>query len=672
MPRFLMSAFSGKQMSLMLSSLLALFIGFQQLQTPQPEAAPKQPLLKAAGDPCMYTLNTYGATTGFVIADLYDVNSTTGAVTSPTGTSFETTLGLEINSTNELFTVELKFVPFVGLVSKLHKVNLDVMASTFIGDLDILVFEGDLAMHPITEELYGVGGDGELFIIDQTTALTTMIGTIPSPNASEADISYLSFDLSGNLYALDNGTDGSVDSYWLEIDPGTAGVIGSNLIPKVEDPGGMDVNPVTGQIYLLESDGDTTPTGPFELHTVDPATGALTSVGPLVNDQPYSGVAFCGPPPPCTTPPADMVAWWAFDEPAAFTGTLDLSASTPNPSFRSGSAIFTADQTLSLTGGHMDAPDHPELNMGQLEDFSIDAWIKTQYTGFNQTIVDKRESAGSPGYLLTVYGGRLLLQMADSGGWSNYWSATTPILNDGNWHFVAVSVDRDQVDGIKFHVDGNQVAVFNPLARPGSLTNASPVRIGKHSFADISRFVGEIDEVEIFKRALSEAEFDLIYEAGESGKCKPCMAVTALSFAPSTPQSDHSNAAILANLRRFRDTVMSQTQTGQHFAELYRGYNMRAAWILLRDRNLRQLTIDLLRKYHSVFLDVVKGRANYHVSQDMIQDGKSWLTQLMAADLRYAGGGDLADAIQNEMQRIDWEGLSDWQVQNLLTYYDRR
>jgi len=666
----------GKASSLLLPSLAALFFTFQSnefsdLESSQP--IPNQTYL-SSDDVCMYTLNTYSGGP-FTTADLFDVDGSSGAVTGPVATSLEVTIGLEMDAAGDLYTVELKDVLWVGLVAKLHRINPTTGAATFIGDLGILPFEGDLAFHPITGDLYGVSSDGELFTIDTGTGLATVIGTTSSPNGDNIDISYLTFDLSGNLYALDNGNLSAVNSYWLEVDPGTAGLISSNLVlPKVEDPGGMDVHPTTGEIFMLESDGSPGGTGPFQLYTVNPATGARTTVGPLIDDQGYSGLAICGPPPPCTSPPTGMVAWWSFDEPntiggSPFYASLDISGSAANTGARSGAASFGGE--LTLNGGHVEYPDHPELDFGVNQDFSIDAWIRTSSTAWNQTIVDKRNNSGSPGYLLTLYNGRLLLQMADPGGYTNFWSAATPQFNDGDWHFVAVSVDRDDANGIRMYADGNLIATFNPTGRAGSLANTSVFRVGKHAFANINRFTGQIDEVEIFNRVVAESEFDLIYDAAETGKCKPCMAETAFLLEQNPRGGQASSLAILANMRRFRDVLMPQTQTGQYFAEIYQAYNMRAAWLLIRDGNLRGETVRLLRKYHPVFLDMVQGKANYQVTQDMVANGKQWLTMLQDADLNHSGGGGLANAIQVELQAIDWQTITNWRVQDLLKYHDR-
>ena len=46
---------------------------------------------------------------------------------------------------------------------------------------------------------------------------------------------------------------------------------------------------------------------------------------------------------------------------------------------------------------------------------------------------------------------------------------TAGTVSDGEWHFVAVTVDRDSPAGIRLYVDGAIEAVCDPTPVPGSL-----------------------------------------------------------------------------------------------------------------------------------------------------------------------------------------------------------
>lgn len=100
---------------------------------------------------------------------------------------------------------------------------------------------------------------------------------------------------------------------------------------------------------------------------------------------------------------------------------------------------------------------------------------------------------------------------------------------------MAVTVDRDSSTGGKLYVDGNLVFTFNPATFTSrTLDNSAPVRLGQTGQGDTyAIYQGQIDEVEIFKRVLSEAELDKIYAAGSAGKCKTTPAVCGNSMCES-------------------------------------------------------------------------------------------------------------------------------------------
>ena len=97
---------------------------------------------------------------------------------------------------------------------------------------------------------------------------------------------------------------------------------------------------------------------------------------------------------------------------------------------------------------------------------------------------------------------------------------TTGDLRDGNFHHVAVTVDRDNPDGGKLYVDGVPY-YFDPTENVGDLSNEEPLRIGVHPDISYGYFKGIIDEPAIYSRALSQSEILAIYNAGAAGKNNP-------------------------------------------------------------------------------------------------------------------------------------------------------
>ena len=250
---------------------------------------------------------------------------------------------------------------------------------------------------------------------------------------------------------------------------------------------------------------------------------------------------------PCVPPPAGMVDWWTFDEPAGpiandIAGVNNIGVHMNSPSVIPGKALnavcFNGDNQ------YVEVRDHPEVNFlgscdtvaAPAESFTIDAWIRADSLAPVATILDKRINPSDPiGYSLFVANGRLGFQMADGSGGGgvcgpsascqNYGEPTASITV-GNWHFIAVTVQRCDPNGGpgvgRLYVDGNIVLTFAP--RKGNMNNPANLLIGARQPAfGGANFRGCIDELEYFKRALTQAELQAIYNAGSNGKCKPCL-----------------------------------------------------------------------------------------------------------------------------------------------------
>ncbi|WP_437735262.1 protein kinase domain-containing protein [Sorangium sp. So ce1335] len=165
---------------------------------------------------------------------------------------------------------------------------------------------------------------------------------------------------------------------------------------------------------------------------------------------------------------------------------------------------------------HVEAPHAASLDVGQ-GDLTITAWLQTTSAEGIQVIVDKRDEGprGVHGYCVFLSRGRLSVQLADrdaspkctmvaSTACTNYLSGA--FVADGRWHHIAVTVDRRAVDGGTFYVDGAVAGRFDPTARPLSLDSRAPLRIGSRSSSESGFFRGVLDEVALYRRALSPEE----------------------------------------------------------------------------------------------------------------------------------------------------------------------
>ncbi len=234
------------------------------------------------------------------------------------------------------------------------------------------------------------------------------------------------------------------------------------------------------------------------------------------------------PPQACVQPPSDMVAWWPLDETQGPTAN-DIGGSFNNVgtwTSSPGTATGKVAGALRFNGSnYVQVSPQTELDFGT-GDFSIDVWVQTVGSTSTRTLVDKRTgtSSSQTGYALYLYNGKPGLLLADSGSSTSYNSTatSTAFVADGTWHHIAVTVDRDYTSGLNIYVDGTSTATFNPTAHMGNLTNNAPLVFGgKNLITPSFTFVGRLDELELFNRAITLTEIQDIYNAGSAGKCKP-------------------------------------------------------------------------------------------------------------------------------------------------------
>jgi hypothetical protein len=140
----------------------------------------------------------------------------------------------------------------------------------------------------------------------------------------------------------------------------------------------------------------------------------------------------------------------------------------------------------------------------QLQDFTIEAWIKRGSTSMVSQNAPNAEifSYQLDGYAFGLWDGRLYLSKM---GVDNVTLRTG--ISDTRWHHVAVTKSENEV---VFYIDG---VVHNVEPYAPTFTFATPAAIGTSPTDNGTQttFLGSIDEVGIFNRALSASEIRAIY-----------------------------------------------------------------------------------------------------------------------------------------------------------------
>ncbi len=233
---------------------------------------------------------------------------------------------------------------------------------------------------------------------------------------------------------------------------------------------------------------------------------------------------------PCFHTPTDRVMLLEFDDingPIANNaaggqdGILAAGAMI-DPNGRSGTAV-----ALDGTGAHVDVPHYPAIDIGE-GDFSIEAWVRLSTSSSGRRIIVEKVGDATGvlrGFSFYLHNGRLRCDLMDDSGSTTFNSATL-VPADGQWHMVALTIDRDSPDGLRFYIDGQPVgAIGDPTARRGSLSEpTTALRIGAASAGAPAGFLGSIDDVSLLRRVLMPGEIQSLH-AVDAGRCNSSAAL---------------------------------------------------------------------------------------------------------------------------------------------------
>lgn len=135
-----------------------------------------------------------------------------------------------------------------------------------------------------------------------------------------------------------------------------------------------------------------------------------------------------------------------------------------------------------------------------------------------------------------------------------------------------------------------------------------------------------------------------------------CAVTTVLSDSSVYPDQI-SALEVAATLYRVRDQLLSATAAGQHYRTLYEQHTARTSYLLLRSAGLRATGGQILRDVSPGLNQLMDGHGDGStVTQAVVDDILAFLQRLAEED-RARGGSDLAQTIEQEMARIDWDLL---------------
>jgi hypothetical protein len=286
---------------------------------------------------------------------------------------------------------------------------------------------------------------------------------------------------------------------------------------------------------------------------------AAQNVGPLLVP---SGSAVDNAPIPfpdngAATPlnMTDNEGLWHFDNNANDTSGTGNNATVSGTSYVAGKVGTHAVDFSS--GDYVEVPNDTSLNSAT---GTVSFWIKTSTStaGSTASLISKNKALNSAnGWHIYLDSNQIAAQIKD------VFAATStvkagPVLNDGAWHHIVLVFVSGSPSYI--YVDG---ALNSTSAWPWisyTVTTTDPMRMGVNVDGWWGNYVGAMDEVALWSRALSAAEVADIY-AAQSGTLAG-IGTPTFTFTPDIVGTYTVNLAVNATTNANADCVVTTPASG--------------------------------------------------------------------------------------------------------------
>jgi hypothetical protein len=275
----------------------------------------------------------------------------------------------------------------------------------------------------------------------------------------------------------------------------------------------------------------------------------------------------------CVTPPAGLVGWWKGNG-----NTVDSIAANngvnQNAGFSSGvvSQAFAFDPENLPYGTYsgIQIADQPAYAL--TNSLTIEGWVRPRGDGYLIFWRGDNRPGIDPYYLSMQANNTLRFGICDAGGNSAFVDTT---LNYFAWTHVAATLDGSS-GALRIYTNGVLAAQTVTAIRPfGDLIPGQSPGVGIGNLNDGGNnfpFLGDIDEISLYNRALSAGEIQAIYNAGSAGKCTPVVQTNTCVTPPSGlvagwPGENNANEIIEGTAGTlYPGTSFATGEVGQAFA----------------------------------------------------------------------------------------------------------
>ena len=180
----------------------------------------------------------------------------------------------------------------------------------------------------------------------------------------------------------------------------------------------------------------------------------------------------------------------------------DVQATIPQLAFQSYNQLAWFDGVAD----YVNVSDNAALDVGT-GDFSISLWVSTKGTAISR-LVDKNGYNAYSVYLQSD--GTIKISIHNTAT-----SIATITFNDGKWHHIVASFDRDA--NCTVYKNGESIGTIDISSDTEDLGNANALRFGASTTSTLYPFEGSMTEISLWKgEALTSAKVQELYNDGEA------------------------------------------------------------------------------------------------------------------------------------------------------------
>jgi len=272
-------------------------------------------------------------------------------------------------------------------------------------------------------------------------------------------------------------------------------------------------------LQLGNSDTDSSLSGAVDLFKNTFSVSSLTEKfnSPLSRSNIITGAQVASS---CITPPSNLVSWWPLDE-ATGANSIDFADNNNgNPVNSPTSVMGKVDTALSFDGtNYVSIPTNANIEF-TTQPMSISFWIEPGTSIGNRRIISKGDDGVSRfDYMVFQNGNPLAL------GWGDALAniLTGNVLTAGQFNFVTVTYAGSPTNDAHIYVNGAEITTgITGAGLNGFISLGNPLLLGANTAgANVNQFFnGKLDEVQIYNVALTLADHQAEFNAGDLGKCK--------------------------------------------------------------------------------------------------------------------------------------------------------